>query len=129
MAHRTGLLATITSGVLFGTSVPVIKLGLSSPSLIPPFLFAALRFVIASILVTFFLRRSGWVKGDVLRSKPMWIIGLLNAGGYILQFEGQVFASASDAARIIGSAALMIPLIARVKGTEKLVWERSLGVL
>ncbi len=126
MAHRKGLLATITSGVLFGTSVPVIKLGLS---LIPPFLFAALRFLLASILVLVLLRRTGWVKTDLLRSKPMWTIGILNAAGYILQFEGQVYATASDAALIIGSAALLIPIMARLRGTEKLAWKRSLGVL
>ena len=126
MVNRTGLLATFTSGVLFGTSVPIIKLGLS---LIPPFLFAALRFLLASILVLVILRRSGWVKTDLLRSRPMWTIGILNTTGYILQFEGQVYATASDAALIIGSAALLIPIIARLRATEKLAWKTSLGVL
>ncbi len=126
MVNRTGLLATFTSGVLFGTSVPIIKLGLS---LIPPFLFAALRFLLASIIVLVILRRSGWVKVDLLRSRPMWTIGILNTTGYILQFEGQVYATASDAALIIGSAALLIPIIARLRATEKLAWKTSLGVL
>ncbi len=49
--------------------------------------------------------------------------------GYVLQFEGQVLATASDAALIIGSAALMIPVISRLRGTEKLVWKRSLEVI
>src|SRR6266581_2128868 len=126
MVNRTGLLATFTSGVLFGTSVPIIKLGLS---LTPPFLFAALRFLLASILVLVILRRSGWVKMDLLRSRPMWTIGILNTAGYILQFEGQVYATASDAALIIGSAGLLIPIIARLRATEKLAWKTSLGVL
>ncbi len=122
-------MATITSGFLFGTSVPVIKLGLSPPISIPPFLFAALRFLLASALVLVLLRRAGWVKTDLLRSRPMWIIGILNSAGYVLQFEGQVVATASDAALIIGSAALLIPIIARLRGVERLVWKTSLGVV
>ncbi len=128
MSRRTGLLATVTSGVLFGTSVSVIKLGLSR-ALIPPFLFAALRFLVASVLIILLLRQSGWVNMSLLRSRPMWVIGILNTVGYTLQFEGQVLATASDAALIIGSAALMVPIISRLRGTERLVRKRSLGVV
>ncbi len=128
MSQKTGLPATVTSGVLFGTSVAVIKLGLSR-ALIPPFIFATLRFLVASILILVLLRRSGWVNTRLLRSRPMWTIGIINTVGYVLQFEGQVLATASDAALIIGSAALMVPVISRLRGTEKLVWKRSLGVV
>ncbi len=128
MSRRTGLLATVTSGVLFGTSVSIIKLGLSR-ALIPPFLFAALRFLVASLLIILLLRRSGWVNMSLLRSRPMWMIGILNTAGYILQFEGQVLATASDAALIIGSAALMVPIISSLRSTERLVRKRSLGVV
>ena len=126
MTQRTGLASTIVSGVLFGTSVPVIKLGLG---VIPPFLFATLRFLVASAVVVFVLGRRGWVKRELYRSKLLWAIGVLNTVGYAMQFEGQFLTTSSDAALIIGSAALMIPVIARLRGKEKLVWRRSLGVL
>jgi drug/metabolite transporter (DMT)-like permease len=128
MAQRAGLVATVASGILFGTSVAVIKLGLSR-ALIPPFLFAALRFLVASVLIVLLLRRTGWVNTSLLRSRPMWTIGIINTVGYILQFEGQVLATASDAALIIGSAALMVPIISRLRRAERLDWKRSLGVL
>ena len=128
MVQRIGLLATILSGILFGTSVSVIKLGLDRAQ-IPPILFAALRFLVASALVAVFLRKQGWVSGPLLKSKPMWVIGILNMVGYLLQFEGQVLTTASDAALIIGAAALMIPVASWLKGTEKLVWRRTLGVV
>ncbi len=127
MGASKGLLETVASGVLFGTSVPAIKLGLNSQ--IPPILFAALRFLAASVLVLLLLRRKGWVDRSLLRSKPIWIIGAINLLGYVLQFEGQALTTASDAALIIGSAALMIPVASRLKGTEKLVWTRVLGVV
>src|SRR5712664_1295659 len=51
-APRTGILATVSSGILFGTSVPIIKLGLD---LLPADLFAAFRFTLASAIVLSFL--------------------------------------------------------------------------
>ncbi len=128
MIQRTGLLATILSGILFGTSVPAIKLGLDQAQ-IPPILFATLRFLVASALVVLLLRKQGWIDGPLLKSRPIWIIGILNTVGYILQFEGQVLTTASDAALVIGSAALMIPVASWLNRTEKLVWSRTLGVV
>ncbi len=127
MSQRNGLLATILSGVLFGASVPVIKLGLNAQ--IPPVLFATLRFLVASALVVVLLRKQGWVDGPLLRSKPIWVIGILNMAGYVLQFEGQALTTSSDAALIIGSAALMIPVVSWLNGTEKLIRGRTLGVV
>ena len=127
MAGKKGLRETVGSGVLFGTSVSAIKLGLDAQ--IPPILFATLRFLVASVLVLLFLRRQGWVNGPLLRSRQMWIIGLVNLTGYVLQFEGQALTTASDAALVIGSAALMIPIASKLRGTEKLVWTRTVGVV
>jgi len=128
MIQRTGLIATILSGIMFGTSIPAIKLGLDQAQ-IPPILFATLRFLVASALVVLLLRKQGWIDGPLLKSRPIWIIGILNTVGYILQFEGQALTTASDAALVIGSAALMIPVASWLNGTEKLVWSRTLGVV
>lgn len=128
MIQRAGLIATILSGILFGTSVPAIKLGLDQAQ-IPPILFATLRFLVASAVIVLILRKQGWINGPLLKSRPIWIIGILNTVGYILQFEGQALTTASDAALVIGSAALMIPVASWLNGTEKLVWSRTLGVV
>lgn len=128
MIQRAGLLATILSGIMFGTSIPAIKLGLDQAQ-IPPILFATLRFLVASAVIMLLLRKQGWIDGPLLKSRPIWIIGILNTAGYILQFEGQVLTTASDAALVIGSAALMIPVASWLNGTEKLVWSRTLGVV
>ncbi len=119
-------MATILSGILFGTSVPIIKLGLG---LFPADLFVALRFLLASILVLLFLRRKGWVDWTLLRTRPIWLVGFINALGYVLQFQGQRFTTSSNAALIIGTAALMIPVLSRALGGEKIVAKKGLGVL
>ena len=126
MAPRTGIVATVLSGVLFGTTVPVIKLGLG---LLPADLFVALRFLVASIVVLLVFRQTGWVDWSLLRSRPIWIVGFVNAFGYVLQFQGQILTTSSDAALIIGTASLMIPVLSWVKKTEKITIKKGFGVL
>lgn len=126
MAPRTGIVATVLSGVLFGTTVPVIKLGLG---LLPADLFVALRFLIASIVVLLVFRQRGWVDWPLLHSRPIWIVGFVNAFGYVLQFQGQILTTSSDAALIIGTASLMIPILSWARKSEKITMRKSLGVL
>ena len=106
--------------------MPTIKLGLG---LLPPDLFAALRFSLSSAVVLLFLRRRGWVDWTLLKTRPIWVVGFFNAFGYVLQFQGQRFTTSSDAALIIGTAALMIPVLSWAIGNEKIGVKRSLGVL
>lgn len=106
--------------------MPVIKLGLG---LLPADLFVALRFLLASLVVLLFLRGKGWVDWTLLRAKPIWIVGFVNAFGYVLQFQGQNLTTSSDAALIIGTAALMIPVISWARKTEKIGGRKALGVM
>lgn len=126
MNSRTGISATVLSGLLFGTTVPVIKLGLG---LLPADLFVALRFLLASAMILLFFRQRGWVDWTVLRKRPIWIVGFVNAFGYVLQFQGQNLTTSSDAALIIGTAAVMIPALSWAKKSEKITMKKGLGVL
>jgi drug/metabolite transporter (DMT)-like permease len=126
MVNRVGLVATILAGMLFGTSVPVIKLGLG---FIPPDTFVTLRFSFASVLIVFLLRGRGWVQLDLFRSRQIWIIGFINALGYVTQFQGQLVTSSSNAALIISTAALMIPLLSLIYLHERMGMRKVAGVL
>jgi drug/metabolite transporter (DMT)-like permease len=125
MVDRRGLTATMLAGLLFGTSVPVIKLGLN---FIPPDTFVTLRFSFASALVLL-LQRRGWVQRELFKSKQIWIIGFINALGYVLQFQGQLIISSSNAALIISTAALMIPVLSLVYMHERMGMRKTAGVL
>src|SRR5690242_9680029 len=125
MINRVGLVATILAGMLFGTSVPVIKLGLG---FIPPDTFVTLRFSFASAIVVFLLRRRGWVQLNLFRSRQIWIIGFINALGYVTQFQGQLVTSSSNAALIISTAALMIPLLSLIYLDERMGMRKVAGV-
>ena len=126
MSQRTGLFSTAIAGILFGTSVPLIKLGLGP---FPPDVFLALRFGIASIGVLVLPSRREWVPWDLLRSRQVWMVILVNAIGYVLQFHGQGLTSSSNAALIISTAALMVPVLALIYGSEKLGLRKIVGVI
>src|SRR2546427_2015084 len=126
MVDRRGLGATILAGLLFGTSVPVIKLGLN---FIPPDTFVTLRFSFASALIVLLLQGRGWVQWSLFRSRQIWIVGFVNALGYVLQFQGQLVTSSSNAALIISTAALMIPVLSLVYVHEKMGMRKVAGVL
>jgi len=122
---RRGLVSTMFAGLLFGTSVPVIKLGLN---FIPPDTFVTLRFSFSALIVLL-LQGRGWVQRDLFRSRPIWIIGFINALGYVLQFQGQLITSSSNAALIISTAALMIPVLSLVYVHEQMGIRKITGVL
>ena len=126
MVDRRGLAATMLAGLLFGTSVPVIKLGLN---FVPPNTFVTLRFLFASALIVFLLQGRGWVQRELFKSKQIWIIGFINALGYVLQFQGQLIISSSNAALIISTAALMIPVLSLVYMHERMGMRKTTGVL
>jgi len=127
MNRRDGLVPTILAGALFGTTVPVIKLELNSN--IPPELFLELRFAIASAMIFLLPQRKDWVGWGLHRSRSIWIVGLINAAGYVTQFQGQVLVSSSNAALIISTAALMIPLLSLFHVREKLGQRKVAGVV
>ncbi len=123
---KRGLAATMLAGLLFGTSVPVIKLGLN---FIPPDTFVTLRFSFASTLIVLLLQGRGWVQWSLFRSRQIWIVGFINALGYVLQFQGQLVTSSSNAALIISTAALMIPVLSLIYVHEKVGMRKLAGVL
>jgi drug/metabolite transporter (DMT)-like permease len=127
LVQKDGLVSTLIAGALFGTTVPVIKFVLNSN--IPPELFLELRFAIASGVILLFLRGRGWWSRGLFKSRPIWMVGLVNAAGYVTQFQGQVLTSSSNAALIISTAALMIPILSRLYVREKLRRRKLTGVI
>jgi drug/metabolite transporter (DMT)-like permease len=127
MSQKNGLASTLVAGLLFGTSVPIIKLGLNAN--LPPDLFVELRFAIASAVIILPLRGGGWVQRDILKSRLLWTVGVINAAGYVTQFQGQVLTSSSNAALIISTAALMIPILSLFHVREKIGVRKITGVM
>ena len=66
---------------------------------------------------------------DLFRSRQIWIIGFINSLGYVTQFQGQLITSSSNAALIISTAALMIPVLSLFYVQEKMGMRKGAGVL
>ena len=87
-----------------------------------------MRFAIASGLILLLLRRGGWVKWELFKSRAIWTVGVINAAGYVTQFQGQVLTTSSNAALIISTAALMIPILSLVYVGERMGGRKIAGV-
>jgi drug/metabolite transporter (DMT)-like permease len=77
-----------------------MKIGLEY---IDPYSFALLRLLAAFILSASVLLTRERPKLDILRSRPVWVLGLLNAAGFMLQFVGMTYTTATRAALIANS--------------------------
>lgn len=93
---------------LWGTTFVIVKSALEDVS---TFLFLALRFTLASLLLAFWLRRR------LARRTPVdWrggaLCGLLLFAGYALQTAGLRWTTASNSAFITGLYVVLVPLLA-----------------
>lgn len=104
LEKRGAVLLTLTTAFLWGTSFPAVTLGLKSG--LNPISFVFFRFGIASIPMLLFAiaRKKNIV--EVVKNKYCIILGLINTFSFILQFEGQVYVSASLSALIVNLSAL-----------------------
>jgi drug/metabolite transporter (DMT)-like permease len=88
------------SGLLWGTSFVAMKVGLRY---VDPYSFAFLRLVTAFVVsaALLFLRERPRV--NVLRDWRIWVLGILNAGGFIFQYVGISYTTATRTALITNS--------------------------
>ena len=77
-----------------------MKIGLEY---IDPYSFALLRLLAAFIVSASILFTRERPRLDILRSRSIWILGLLNAAGFTLQFVGMTYTTATRAALIANS--------------------------
>lgn len=86
-------------GVLWGTSFVVMKVGLEY---VDPYSFAFLRLVTSFLFaaVLFFRERP---RVSVLRDWRIWVLGILNGVGFVLQYVGISYTTATRTALIVNS--------------------------
>ena len=118
--RAAALAETSATGLLWGTSFPVIEFGIASG--IDPRVFAFLRFVIAAPIMIAFARVIGTPLRADLRMRPVWILGFLNAVGFLCQFLGQTYTAASVAALLVNLSVLIAAI-----GSAALLGEKFAG--
>jgi len=126
--ERTAALAeTSATGLLWGTSFPVIEFGISSG--IDPRVFAFLRFAIAAPIMIAFARVYGKPLSAGLKMKSVWILGLLNAVGFLCQFLGQAYTAASVAALLVNLSVLIAAIGSAALLGEKFTGRKVVGTV
>ena len=114
----------IVAAALWGSSIPVVKLGLLHGYDSLGFLWA--RLSMAALLSLFFLKPS--TARSLLSQKSVWFWGLCNAGGFIFQFLGQREAPANQAAVLLNTSVIFVALLSALFLKERLRWPALLGI-
>jgi drug/metabolite transporter (DMT)-like permease len=98
----------ILAGVLWGTSFPIIKVGLAT---IDPFAFVFWRFLVASVTLLVVMQLLGKLNFKIADKKLLVFLGIANGSGYLLQYVGMNYTTTAKAALFINLSAMWVALL------------------
>jgi len=122
---KKAVLLTLVAGCLWGTSFPVIKIGLQY---MDEYTFAFLRFLVASLvmLVVALLTRNFSVHFN--KKRLILFLGIVNGLAYLLQYIGMDSTSASKSSLFINLSAVWVALLTPILLKERLGSKKIVGV-
>ena len=98
---------TLLSSLLWGTSFAAVKMGLEQ---LNPLWFMEWRLLLASLLLVPFY----WTKGlwpSYLRNFRIWRLGFFNGAGFLLQYLGMQYTTASKAAFFVNFGFIFVAIL------------------
>jgi drug/metabolite transporter (DMT)-like permease len=116
----------ILAGVLWGTSFPIIKLGLAT---IDPFAFVFWRFLFASVALLAVMQLLGKLKFKIRDKKLFVFLGVANGSGYMLQYVGMNYTTTAKAALFVNLSAMWVALLSPRLLGEDFSRKKIMGVL
>ena len=128
MRDRRGraILFTVLAGVLWGTSFPVIKVGLNY---VDPYMFVFLRFLLASIIMFSVLVVKRTHKFEFEKRRIVWILGLTNGVAYLLQYVGMSYTSAAKSSLLVNLSAIWVAILSSLALKERLGTRKTIGIV
>jgi len=117
---------TLLAGCLWGTSFPIIKIGLNT---IDPFTFVFWRFLVSSATLFIIMLLLGKVKFEFPKKKLVIFLGIANGAGYLLQYAGMPYTTAAKAALFINLSAMWVAILSPKLLGEKISPQKIVGVL
>ena len=117
---------TILAGVLWGTSFPIIKIGLS---IIDPFAFVFWRFLVSSVTLVVVMMFLGKLQLNVANGKLLVLLGIANGAGYLLQYGAMGYTSVAKAALFINLSAMWVAILSPKLLSERFSKKKIVGVL
>ncbi|MFB3889660.1 MAG: DMT family transporter [Candidatus Bathyarchaeia archaeon] len=123
---KKAVFLTVVAGVLWGTSFPVIKVGLDY---VDAYMFVFLRFLFASGLMLLILLFTRKFTLAAKQKKLLLFLGIANGVGYLLQYVGMNYASVAKAALFTNLSAIWVALLSPRLLGERLGKQKIVGVL
>jgi drug/metabolite transporter (DMT)-like permease len=116
---------TILAGVLWGTSFPIIKIGLST---IDPFAFVFWRFLVSSVTLVVVMIFLGKLQLNVSNAKLLVLLGIANGAGYLLQYGAMGYTSVAKAALFVNLSAMWVAILSPRLLSERFSRRKIVGV-
>lgn len=117
---------TTLAAILWGTSFPIISYGIGAG--LDPRLFVFLRFGTAGPLMVCVALALGKNVFGALKMKAVWLLGFLNALGFLCQFIGQSLTGAAVAALLVNLSVLVTAMGSAAVLKERFGRMKSMGV-
>lgn len=117
---------TLLAGALWGTSFPIIKIGLTY---IDPFTFVFWRFLIATVVLLVVMLLLKKLEFKMANKKLLVFLGIANAAGYLLQYVGMNYTTAAKAALFINLSAMWVAILSPKLLGESFSRKKIVGVL
>jgi drug/metabolite transporter (DMT)-like permease len=117
---------TILAGALWGTSFPIIKIGLTT---IDPFAFLFWRFFVSCVVLIAVMVLLKKFQFKIPDKKLIIFLGVVNAAGYLLQYVGMPYTTSAKAALFINLSAMWVAMLSPKLLGEHLSPKKVAGVL
>lgn len=117
---------TLLAGCLWGTSFPIIKIGLNT---IDPFTFLFWRFLVSAVTLLVIMLALRKISFKISNKKLLIFLGIANATGYLLQYVGMPYTTSAKAALFINLSAMWVAVLSPRLLGEKMSAQKIVGVL
>ncbi|HUV61492.1 MAG TPA: DMT family transporter [Thermoplasmata archaeon] len=120
------ILLTVVASLIWGTSFPGVKWGLSYVGNDVVFLW--LRFAVASVVTLSIVLPLRKLQLSVFRNPYIWLIGGLNSAAFVTQYIGLNYTSASKTALLVDINVVAVAIISYFVFRERIGSKQAFGI-
>ncbi|MBM5804511.1 MAG: DMT family transporter [Candidatus Verstraetearchaeota archaeon] len=125
-SRRSAVAGLLLSTLFWGASFPIIKAALGE---IDPFFFISIRFVLAALIVVGFLVAFRKSIVRLLNNRILWIVGITNAAGFVMEFYGLTMTTASKASLLVNVNVVFMAIFSYLLLKERINGRAKVGIL